>query len=162
MQHPNTVDVFKGSLPRQIQQTALFKAHLSQATGTTQSFTGHLKGTTADVYGKDFCPWIEMGEVVGANARTAARIKNAQGFASRWGCAGAMAMGSPMAPTPVVARGWTVLEGITWVGEAVVESTHHRGGPIGSWGNGYGHQIHGSAEDLSLSFTGLGCKHLFI
>ena len=153
MQHPHGVDVIERAFALQLQQAALLDPQASgegTAAGAPQAFPSHLQGASTDVHRQDLGARIEMGQVIGAHPGAAARIeeprrRHRQGQAPRAG-----AEGGGMAPTPVVTGRGTILEGIPWVGEAVVEGAHHGGGGIGgSLGHG-GRVVHRSGEPFML------------
>ena len=84
-----------------------------------------------------------MGQIIAANPRAAARIKDSQGLSS--GAPGrqrARAEGERRinTPSPVVSRRRSVLERVTRIGKTVVEGAHHGSGGIGG---DLGHQLEG-------------------
>ena len=138
MQHSHRVDRVKWPLLLEVQQAASLDAQLPHPLsppGAPQAFPRHLKGPGTDVHGQNRRVGVEVAEVVGAHAGAAAGVEHPPGPGPPAGgpwrqrpthrCHDAID-----APTPVVARGWSVLERIAGEGEAVVEGAHHRRGGI--------------------------------
>ena len=175
VEHPNGIDVVEGGFPAQVEQAALLKAQragLASGPRAAGALAGHLKGSSADIHGEDLGTWIEVGQVIGADPRAAARIQDPPGPGAfrRPGEEGAghKGAGTIDTPAPVVSRRCAVLKGIAGVGEAVVKGTHHRGGGIGVSGHGisngqgacFGEHFMGSPLDQHPNPS--SCKHLFM
>ena len=136
MQNAHGIDVVKGSLTLEIEKTALLltqRIHLIRGTGSLQAFTGYFKSSRTDIHRQDLRSWIEVTEVIRADARPTTRIKNSQRsrwISLRWHCTMHCCQNAFMAPAPVVARRRSVLKRIPRIWEPVIKVTHHRGGGI--------------------------------
>ena len=135
MQNTDGVDELKPPQGRSLQQTDAVKADALLAAGAPQALLGHGQGLGADVQGGHPGFGIEMHQVITAHTGATTGIQNVEGLAGIGCPTGAVAIGSGVAPAPVVTRWRTVLQGIWRIGERVVEVTHPGRGPI-SHGHG--------------------------